>query len=411
MNKKSILKLTLAASLGLTYLATPAMPVFASPESESEFNQKLENLSKDQNEAEKELEAVASKISEQEAYLNVLMDEMEETNTTLTQLKEEIDTLNTVIADREEKLEEQARAVQVTGDSKSVLNFLMESESLGDIIGRLDVVNTIVSANQNLIQQQVSDKEAVVSKEKETLAQQEEQTLRAAKMESQKAELEEEQANQERLVASIAAEKSDVAEEKETFLAEQKAAEALVKELQAARAAAAETTTIAVSNTTEAATETADVEEEVVSTSSSDSNQASETTPEPAKAPEASVPASSNGGSITGIAHGLKGVRYSFGGGTPAGFDCSGFVQYVFRQAGRSITRTAAGQYSATTRISQSQAQPGDLIFFNQGGSIDHVGIYLGGGSFIGAQTSTGVAVASFTSGYWSNYVAGFGRP
>ncbi|MFC6464334.1 NlpC/P60 family protein [Marinilactibacillus sp. GCM10026970] len=408
MNKKSILKLTLVASLGLTYLVTPAMPVFASPESESEFNQKLEDLSKDQNEAEKELEAVASKISEQEASLNTLMGEMEETNTTLTRLKEEIDTLNTVIADREVKLEEQARAVQVTGDSKSVLNFLMESESLGDIIGRLDVVNTIVSANQNLIQQQITDKEEVVSKEKETLAQQEEQTLRAAKMESQKAELEEEQANQERLVASIAAEKSDVVEEKEAFLAEQKAAEALVQELQAARAAAAETTTIAVSNTTE--TETADAEE-VVSTSSSDSNQVSETTPEPAKAPEANVPAPSNGGSITGIAHGLKGVRYSFGGGTPAGFDCSGFVQYVFRQAGRSITRTAAGQYSATTRISQSQAQPGDLIFFNQGGSIDHVGIYLGGGSFIGAQTSTGVAVASFTSGYWSNYVAGFGRP
>lgn len=409
MNKKSILKLTLAASLGFTYLATPAMPVFAAPENESEFNQKLENLSKDQNEAEKELEAVASKISEQEASLNTLMGEMEETNTTLTQLKEEIDTLNTVIADREVKLEEQARAVQVTGDSKSVLNFLMESESLGDVIGRLDVVNTIVSANQNLIQQQVNDKEVVVSKEKETLAQQEEQTMRAAKMESQKAELEEEQANQERLVASIAAEKSDVAEEKESFLAEQKAAEALVQELQAARAAAAETTTIAVSNTAETveeetASETGDAEE-VVSTSSSDSSQASETTPEP------SVPAPSNGGSITGIAHGLKGVRYSFGGGTPAGFDCSGFVQYVFRQAGRSITRTAAGQYSATTRISQSQAQPGDLIFFNQGGSIDHVGIYLGGGSFIGAQTSTGVAVASFTSGYWSNYVAGFGRP
>lgn len=114
--------------------------------------------------------------------------------------------------------------------------------------------------------------------------------------------------------------------------------------------------------------------------------------------------------SIISIAHELKCVPYLYGVETPAGFDCSGFVQYVLRQERRSITRTAAARYNATTRISQSQAQPGDLIFFKQGKSVDHVGIYLGDGKFIGAQTSTGVAVASFTSGYWSNYVAGFGH-
>lgn len=121
-------------------------------------------------------------------------------------------------------------------------------------------------------------------------------------------------------------------------------------------------------------------------------------------------PSSSYAESIINIAHELKGVRYSYGGTTPSGFDCSGFVQYVFRQAGRSITRTTASQYNETTRISQSQAQPGDLIFFKQDKSVDHVGIYLGDGKFIGAQTSTGVAVATFTSGYWARYVAGFGR-
>lgn len=391
MNKKFILKLALTTTIGFTYLATP-VTAFAAPGSESEYNQKLEDLSTDQSDAEKELAAVASKIEEKENDMKTLVEEMSETTEALTQLQDEIKALNETIEERETRLEEQARAVQVTGDSSSLVEFLMESESLGDVIGRLDVVSKLVSANQNLIQQQIDDKELVVEKEKETLAKQEEQTLRAAKLESQKTELEEEQANQERLVASISAERAEVAEEKAAFLAEQKAAEERVEEIQTARTVAAQTSTISVSNES-------NNNDETVSTSSSK------------PAAEKSVPAATNGGSITSIAQGLAGVRYSYGGGTPAGFDCSGFVQYVFRKAGRSITRTAAGQYGATTRISQAQAQPGDLIFFNQSGSIDHVGIYLGGGRFIGAQTSTGVAVASFTSGYWSNYVAGFGRP
>lgn len=394
MNKKSILKLALASTIGFSYLAAPAVTAFAAPENESEFNQKLEELSSTQSDAEKELAAVTAKIESKEKEMNKLVEEMEKTNKELTQLQEEIEQLNQIIEEREAQLEKQARAVQVTGDSGSVVSFLMDSESLSDIIGRIDVVNTMVTANQDLIQQQIDDKELVIEKEKETLSKQEEQTLRAAKMESQKSALEEEQANQERLVASIAAERAEVAEEKDAFLAEQKAAEARIQEIQSARTAASQTSTITVE----------DESEEAAVTTSSSSSKSSESS-------NASVPTATNGGSITSIAYNYTGVPYSYGGGSPAGFDCSGFVQYVFRQAGRSITRTAAGQYSSTTRISQSQAQPGDLIFFNQSGSIDHVGIYLGGGRFIGAQTSTGVAVASFTSGYWSRYVAGFGRP
>lgn len=405
MNKKSILKLALASTIGFSYLAAPAVTAFAAPENESEFNQKLEELSSSQSEAEKELSTVTAEIESKEKEMNTLVEEMELTNKELTQLQEEIEQLNQVIEEREAQLEKQARAVQVTGDSGSVVSFLMESESLSDIIGRIDVVNTMVTANQDLIQQQIDDKELVVEKEKETLAKQEEQTLRAAKMESQKSAFEEEQANQERLVASIAAERAEVTEEKEAFLAEQKAAEARIQEIQSARTAASQTSTITVEEESEeaAVTTSSNSSEDTVTTSSS-SSKSSESS-------NASVPAATNGGSITSIAYNYTGVPYSYGGGSPAGFDCSGFVQYVFRQAGRSITRTAAGQYSSTTRISQSQAQPGDLIFFNQSGSIDHVGIYLGGGRFIGAQTSTGVAVASFTSGYWSRYVAGFGRP
>src|SRR5699024_1976765 len=76
----------------------------------------------------------------------------------------------------------------------------------------------------------------------------------------------------------------------------------------------------------------------------------------------APAPATTDG-SVVGIAQGLQGIPYVYGGGSTSGFDCSGFTTHVFEQAGRSLPRTAAAQYGATSRISRSEAQPGDLVF------------------------------------------------
>src|SRR5699024_9160773 len=216
------------------------------------------------------------------------------------------------------------------------------------------------------------------------------------KLEANKNALAERQAEQESMLASIAAEKAEAKEERSTLVAQAEAAEQRRRELETTR-------TVSASSSSDEVT-TASSTESSAASSASTSSKAKTETPTAPKAPAA------NGGSIVSIAHSLTGTPYSYSGTTPAAFDCSGYTSYVFRQAGRSLPRTAAGQYSATTRISQSQAQPGDLVFFSQGGGIDHVGIYLGGGSFIGSQTSTGVAVSTINSGYWSNYVAGFGR-
>jgi cell wall-associated NlpC family hydrolase len=136
------------------------------------------------------------------------------------------------------------------------------------------------------------------------------------------------------------------------------------------------------------------------------------TTPEKAEAPTVTKPAASSvsTGSVQGAAFGVQGTPYLYGGVTTSGFDCSGFTQYAFRAAGVNLPRTASAQYSASTKISQSEAKAGDLVFFNQTGSIDHVGIYLGNGSFIGAQSSSGVAVAQINQYYWAQYVVGYGR-
>ena len=87
----------------------------------------------------------------------------------------------------------------------------------------------------------------------------------------------------------------------------------------------------------------------------------------------APVPAPTGG--IIGIAASLSGIYYRYGGTTTAGFDCSGFTSYVYRQVGKSLPRTAEAQRAASTKV--SNPVPGDLIFF--GYPAYHVGIYAGG--------------------------------
>ena len=97
------------------------------------------------------------------------------------------------------------------------------------------------------------------------------------------------------------------------------------------------------------------------------------------------------------------GVPYLFGGTTPAAFDCSGYVQYVFRNAGISLPRTADVQYEVGTPVSTAELIPGDVVFFTTytyGAS--HVGIYLGDSNFIHASSSRGVTISSLNEAYYS---------
>jgi cell wall-associated NlpC family hydrolase len=86
---------------------------------------------------------------------------------------------------------------------------------------------------------------------------------------------------------------------------------------------------------------------------------------------------------VVAIALRYLGIAYRYGGTTPRGFDCSGFTQYVFRQVGVTLPRTADQQLRAASRISRSQARAGDLVFFLSGGYAYHMGIYLGDGKMV----------------------------
>jgi cell wall-associated NlpC family hydrolase len=88
----------------------------------------------------------------------------------------------------------------------------------------------------------------------------------------------------------------------------------------------------------------------------------------------------------------MEGVPYLYGGTSPAGFDCSGLVQYVYRHYGRSIQRTAEDQFLQFRPISQKDAWGGDLVFFhvdsNPNSYVYHVGIYEGGDDMVAATTA-----------------------
>lgn len=112
------------------------------------------------------------------------------------------------------------------------------------------------------------------------------------------------------------------------------------------------------------------------------------------------------------------GIRYRSGGKSPStGFDCSGFVGYVMMQSGvwSSHPGSCDGISSKCTKVSMSEAKPGDVVFFKgtykTSHAYSHVGIYLGNGQMIHASSSKGIAIDSITSGYWAKHYSCIARP
>lgn len=119
------------------------------------------------------------------------------------------------------------------------------------------------------------------------------------------------------------------------------------------------------------------------------------------------------GSQILAEAKKYLGTRYVYGGASPSGFDCSGYVYYVLKQFGYSPYRTPADQYTMGTPVSKVNLQPGDIVFFagTYASGISHVGIYAGNGQFIHAPNSRStVSYSDLTTGYWANHYYGARR-
>jgi lipoprotein Spr len=107
------------------------------------------------------------------------------------------------------------------------------------------------------------------------------------------------------------------------------------------------------------------------------------------------------------------GTRYKRGGENRAGLDCSGFVCRVFRELnGAKLPRSSGKQWKLGRLVSPADARPGDFVFFRGGlfGTVNHVGIYMGGGRFVHASTSNGVIYSSLDDDYYKKHFAGIRR-
>jgi cell wall-associated NlpC family hydrolase len=118
------------------------------------------------------------------------------------------------------------------------------------------------------------------------------------------------------------------------------------------------------------------------------------------------------GGAIADVAMGMVGTRYRYGGTDPLeGFDCSGLVYYAYEQAGYRVPRTSQELFRAARKISVGDADPGDIMFFQDQTKLSHVGIYLGDGRFVHAPASgQNVAVDSLASPYYREHLVAVGR-
>ena len=151
-----------------------------------------------------------------------------------------------------------------------------------------------------------------------------------------------------------------------------------------------------------------------IETTSRSSNSVTETkktqtTPAVKEEPAKTVPSNPSGDAIVAYAKSFLGYRYVYGAAGPNSFDCSGFVQYVYKHFGYSLNRTASTQAKNGVAVSKSNLQPGDIIIFKNTAktAIGHVGIYIGNNQFIHASNSrTGVIISSLTSkAYQERYI------
>lgn len=424
--------------------------------------------------AEEELTNLDRDITSNEDKIKEAVSRLEAAHAEMNLLQEEVTELEIIIEKRSEQLDNQARKIQVDGQTANYIDFIIEAKSLTDVIGRIDLVSNLVSSNRKLVEAQARDKEAVVEKQERTEQTINQQNALAAELEIMSEDLEQQRLEKEVLVAQIAAERATAVSDRDSFLSQKAEAEQAVGQLLVAREEAAQAVREAEeqriaeqlqreeeqaaqaaaqeAEVTLASSQSEDVNEEPESNSSNTSaasapaqssssseqstapssnntsnstqpsNSSSEetsstpaATPAPAAKPKptpAPAPAGSGSSwsSLAPHANALLGTRYQYGGSSvSSGLDCSGFTSLVFRQVGKSLPRSAAQQYASAQKV--SNPQPGDLVFFSAGGGrVTHVGIYTGGGQFIGSQTSTGVAYDSVNSSYWGSRFVGYGR-
>ncbi len=261
-------------------------------------------------------------------------------------------------------------AIYTTQDEQSSLAVILGSRSLDDLISRIETVNSVSKQDTALVREVLSFRHQVVRR---------------------RILLRGERVRQHRLVAVRAAERnriqSNVSTAQRLYASVRSQLQTMIAQQQARQLAAARQARAAAQMQAHSPLGSFGVGDPT----------------------GGSVPSTHYSG-VVGIAMQYLGVQYVWGGASPSGFDCSGFVMYVFAQVGISLPHYTVAQYGYPNAVSvpRDQLQPGDLVFF---AGLGHVGIYVGNGQFIHApHTGDVVRIDSLSEGWYASEYDGAKR-
>jgi cell wall-associated NlpC family hydrolase len=248
----------------------------------------------------------------------------------------------------------------------STLIVLLGSSSLDDLLNNMDAVDRVTQQDSLVLKQVVTLRQEVQQRQRELKHAHAEQVQVVGERAAARRSIESQLGQRKALLASIKNEIVKLKEEEAARAAElQRQAEARLQQQSASSNAISQTVSI--------------------------------------QTPPVGAPPPSQYGGVVGYAMSFVGTPYVWGGASPSGFDCSGFVMYVYAHFGVSLPHSSYAQYGYGSPVSRSQLEPGDLVFFD---GLGHVGIYVGGGSFIHSpHTGDVVKVSSMTGWYASTYV------
>jgi cell wall-associated NlpC family hydrolase len=281
------------------------------------------------------------------------------------------------------------------GGESSLADVLLGATSLGDLVDRVDAADRISSQDAEIVHDLRSARTEMRQRGRELKHQRVQQKRLVAERAADKAYIERKLGERQRLLASI---KDQIQRLEAEEAARQRRLQALAEARLAAEQAAAEA---AARQAAAAPAEPAPADAAPADAAPADAAQAVSPPPDTSSTvePPPPAPASPYGGAV-GVAMQYLGVPYVWGGASPSGFDCSGFVMYVFAQVGVSLPHHAASQFNYGVPVSRDELQPGDLVFFD---GLGHVGIYIGGGQFVHApHTGDVVKISSIYDSWYS---------
>ena len=396
-------KKILSAILATTIIASFSMPAFATPEQDViENQQEYDRLTQKIDEINGEIYALNGQIEPLLETIENNQKQMDDIKVEVTNTEKEIEAAKEEIQKTEEVLGKRVRELYKSGGQASYLTLIFSADSFNDLLTKVEATSRLINIDKKMVKE-LNDKQEKLDNKIKSL---DEKNAELAKINEETSktlsEFEEKKAEQEKLVEEAKAEQA-IFERDYLAVSERKLIQYQIGVIQDSSSSLDELQS-AISqlrNIRDNQIKSSIVEEEINEYIETAKVRVAEIEAEQAAANKPNRgEVSATGNAIVDFAYGYLGSPYVWGATGPTSFDCSGFTSFVYRNAaGVEITRTTYIQMGVGTAISYDQLQPGDLVFTYGG---EHVGIYVGGGSYIHAPTEGDVVKVSPVTSFYT---------